>query len=171
MFSKVLKIRGYSESSISNYVYSLNKYIGIKGFDFSEKLLLAYFHKMRLKNYSTSSVRVAIMAIRLYLKLIENKEFNNSLLKEIKREHKLPDVLSKSEVKSILKAISNLKHKAIVSLIYSCGLRISECISLKIKDIDSKRMLIKVVKSKGAKDRYVPVSEKLLQLLRVYWIE
>jgi integrase/recombinase XerD len=130
LFRKILRIRGYSESSISNYVSTLNKYIGINGFEFSEELLTADFHNMRLNSYSTSSIRVAFMAIRLYLKLIENREFNISLLKEIKREHKLPDVLSKSEVKSILNSISILKHKTIVSLLYSCGLRVSECVNL-----------------------------------------
>ena len=124
---------------------------------------------MRLKDYSSSTVRMALMAVRLYLKLIENEEFDNSLLKEIKREHKLPDVLSKSEVQSILENITNLKHKAIVSLIYSCGLRVSECLNLKVNDIDSDRMLIKIVQSKGAKDRYIPASGKLLKLLREYW--
>lgn len=169
LFRKVLEIRGYSESSIKNYISTLNNYIKIKGFNFSEQELIAYFHEMRQKNYSTSSIRMALMAVKLYLSLVENREFENTLLKEIKREHKLPDVLSKNEIKAMLGALSNIKHKAIVALIYSCGLRLSECINLRIRDIDSERMQIKIVQSKGAKDRYAPLSEKMLFLLREYW--
>lgn len=171
LFRKVLEIRGYSESSIASYVSALSKYMSIMGLSFSKHLLVEYFHQMRAEDYSSSTIRIAIMAVRLYLRLIENRDFDNSLLKGIKREIKLPDVLSKSEVKSMLNSIMNLKHKTIVSLLYSCGLRLSECINLKINDIDSKRMLIKIVQSKGAKDRYVPLSEKLLGLLRLYWKE
>jgi site-specific recombinase XerD len=90
-------------------------------------------------------------------------------LSGIKRPKKLPDVLSLEEVKQIIDSIDNLKHKTIISLIYSCGLRISECINLKSSDIDSKRMLIKIVQSKGNKDRYLQLSPKLLELLRIYF--
>ncbi len=109
LLRKALKIGRYSEFSISNYVSAINKYISCKGFNFSEEVLITYFHEMRLNDYSTSTLRMALMAVKLYLKLIENRGFENSLLKELKREYKLPDALSKSEVKSMLDNISNLK--------------------------------------------------------------
>jgi len=79
---------------------------------------------------------------------------------------KLPNVLSKEEVKRILEAHTNLKHRVMLSLIYSCGLRRSELINLKPMDIDSKRNIVTIRQSKGKKDRIVPLSIKVLEILR-----
>ena len=84
-------------------------------------------------------------------------------------EHKLPNVLSRKEVKLILEAHRNIKHKTMLSLIYSCGLRRSELLHLKPGDIDSKRNLIVIRQSKGKKDRIVPLSLKILEMLRAYY--
>ena len=78
-------------------------------------------------------------------------------------------MLSKEEIKLILNAPSNIKHKAMLSLIYSCGLRRSELLNLKLTDIDSKRGLVIIRQSKGRKDRVAPLSEKILELLRAYY--
>ena len=90
------------------------------------------------------------------------------LIHRPKRAHRLPNVLNKEEVKAILNAHGNLKHKAMLSLIYSCGLRRSELLNLKLNDIDKKRGLIIVKQAKGKKDRIVPLGEKLLVLLDSY---
>lgn len=74
-------------------------------------------------------------------------------------------------IRSRLEKIENLKHKSILSLAYSVGLRVSEVVNLKIEDIDSRRMLIHIKNGKGKKDRLVPLSEHILDLLRKYWIE
>lgn len=86
-----------------------------------------------------------------------------------KKEKKLPIVLSLEEVKNLLDSIENLKHKTLLSLIYSGGLRIGEAINLKIEDIDSKRMLIHIKNAKGKKDRYTLLSHSFLNLLRIYY--
>lgn len=109
------------------------------------------------------------MAVRLYSDLVWGLRLHSNFLSKYRKERKLPDVLSIEEIKQVIESIENLKHKTIISLIYSCGLRISECVNIKIKDIDSDRMLIKVVQSKGNKDRYVPLSNKMLLLLRNYY--
>ena len=83
----------------------------------------------------------------------------------------MPVILSKTEVKNILNATTNLKHKAILTTVYSAGLRISEVRNLTIKDIDSKNMQIRVRKAKGKKDRYTLLSQNNLSLLRKYWKE
>ncbi|MEK6480131.1 tyrosine-type recombinase/integrase [Catalinimonas sp. 4WD22] len=88
-----------------------------------------------------------------------------------RKEYRLPVVLSKHEVGAILKQVRNRKHHAILSTIYASGLRISEVIRLKIKDIDSKRMVLVVRQGKGKKDRQVPLSKHLLQELRTYYQE
>jgi len=88
-----------------------------------------------------------------------------------RKQSKIPEVLSQHEVKRLLSVISNIKHKAILQTIYSGGLRMSEVLNLKVNDIDSDRMTIKIRQSKGAKDREVTLAEKLLVLLRKYVIE
>lgn len=84
-------------------------------------------------------------------------------------EKKLPIVLSMQELTSILKATENLKHRAILTVIYSAGLRIGEVVKLKITDIDSERMQIRICQSKGRKDRYTLLSPKTLTMLRDYF--
>jgi site-specific recombinase XerD len=100
---------------------------------------------------------------------IENKKLNPELVHRPKRPKLLPNVLSKEEVKMILNAHGNIKHKAMLSLIYSCGLRRSELLNLKLSDIDSKRGLVIIKQSKGRKDRVAPLSDKILELLRDYY--
>lgn len=88
-----------------------------------------------------------------------------------KASKSLPKVIDKKELTEKINAITNIKHRAILSLAYSVGLRVSEVCSLKITDIDSERMIIHVKHAKGDKDRLVPLSEKILTLLRDYWKE
>jgi integrase/recombinase XerD len=85
-----------------------------------------------------------------------------------KKERKLPDVLSQEEVFRILEALDNQKHKAILFLVYSAGLRVGEVVRLRIQDIDSKRMLIHIIQGKGLKDRYTVLSQACLEQLRLY---
>jgi site-specific recombinase XerD len=90
--------------------------------------------------------------------------------KRPRREHRLPNVLSKEEIKAILQAPSNLKHKAMLSLIYACGLRRSELLNLKPVDIDRMRGILLIRQSKGKKDRIIPISDKIIKLLEDYYI-
>ncbi len=90
-------------------------------------------------------------------------------VKRPKKDKKLPVVLSKDEVAKILSSVDNIKHKAILMIAYSSGLRVSEVVKLKAEDIDSKRMLIHIKGSKGRKDRYSLLSESALKTLREYW--
>ena len=87
-----------------------------------------------------------------------------------KRSKVLPNVLSKEEVKAILSAHNNLKHKAMLSLIYSCGLRCGELISLKPEHVDSKRSVLVIKQAKGRKDRIAPLSTKIIEMLRQYFL-
>ncbi|MBI4653963.1 MAG: tyrosine-type recombinase/integrase [Nitrospirae bacterium] len=109
-----------------------------------------------------------VNALKFYYGTMLKKRF----LYEIKRprkDKKLPVVLSKEEVAKILNAVDNIKHKAILMIAYSSGLRVSEVVKLKAEDIDSKRMLIHVKGAKGRKDRYTLLSETVLETLRAYW--
>jgi len=116
-------------------------------------------------------MKQALAAIRfLYLNVLK-KEIDFDFFIKMKKPNSLPNVLAINEVKKIIDLIVNLKHKAIISTIYSCGLRISEVIDLKFSDIDSSAMTIKIVNAKGKNDRYVMLSTKLLELLREYFRE
>ena len=99
------------------------------------------------------------------------KKYDKVSFKRPKSEKKLPRVIDGEFIKNQLTKITNLKHKTILTLTYSVGLRVSEIINLKIEDIDSKRMLIRIKNAKGRKDRIVPLSETVLELLRNYYKE
>ena len=127
-----------------------------------------------LDNYSFTSVsqqNQVINSIRFLYKFGLNKKYDKVSFKRPKSEKKLPRVIDGDFIKEQLSKISNLKHKAILTLTYSVGLRVSEIVNLKILDIDSKRMLIHIKNAKGKKDRIVPLSPIVLDLLREYWKE
>lgn len=121
------------------------------------------------RGYSASYQNQVVNALKLFFQTIENRMLSIDSLHRPRREHRLPNVLSKEEVKKILEAHRNLKHKTMLSLIYACGLRRSELLNLVPADIQSHRNLLKISQSKGKKDRIVPVSDKLIELLRIYY--
>lgn len=93
------------------------------------------------------------------------------ILERPRKEKRLPRIIDKEHILSSLDNITNLKHKSIISIAYSVGLRVSEVINLKISDIDSNRMVITINQSKGRKDRIAPLTPKVLSLLRLYYSE
>jgi len=124
---------------------------------------------IKIKNISISQQNQRINAIKFYYEKILGKEKQYYTLYRPKKEHKLPKVLSKEEVKRIFDSCDNIKHCCILMLIYSAGLRRSELIDLKISDIDSERMVVNIKGAKGKKDRISLLSENTLQLLREYY--
>lgn len=121
-------------------------------------------------NYSSSFQNQVVNGIKLFYRTVENKNIDPELIHRPKRQHALPNVLSKEEIKLLLSSHSNIKHKAMLSLIYSCGLRRGELLNLKLNAIDSKRGLVIIRQGKGRKDRVAPLSDKMLTLLRDYFI-
>lgn len=128
-------------------------------------------HYILKNNLSSSYQNQIVNAIKLYFKTVQEKNIDIEKVHRPRREKNLPNVLSKEEVKAILEAHNNIKHKAMLSLIYSCGLRRSELLSLRLTDIDSKRNIVIIKQSKGKKDRITPLSPKILPLLRAYYID
>lgn len=110
-----------------------------------------------------------INALKLFYQLVNDKKINIDKLVRPAKPFQLPKVLSESEVTDIINAAPNLKHKSILSLIYSAGLRRSEVLNLKKIDVDSKRMVILIRHAKGMKDRNVPLSPVILEMLRTYY--
>lgn len=123
------------------------------------------------KNISISQQNQRINAIKFYYEKVLGREKQYYELHRPNKEHKLPKVLSKNEVKNILNSCNNIKHKCILMLIYSAGLRRSELLNLTIPDIDSERMVININGAKGMKDRISLLSDNLLKLLREYYKE
>lgn len=118
---------------------------------------------------SVSHQNQIINAIRFLYKEVLGKKYDKVSFKRPRAEKKLPKVIDNELIKSKLSQIQNLKHQSILTLTYSVGLRVSEVVNLKIEDIDSKRMLIHIKNAKGNKDRIVPLSLKVLELLRFYY--
>lgn len=121
------------------------------------------------KNLSASYQNQVINAIKLFYRNRFNRVMDLNNIQRPRREKRLPNVLSKQEVKEILEAPTNLKHRAMLSLIYACGLRRSELLNLTLKDVLSDRNLLFIRQSKGKKDRVVPISDKIIEMLRTYY--
>lgn len=117
---------------------------------------------------SISYQNQCINGIKKYLEYT-NTPLSDFNIERPKKEKKLPEVLSTDDVRNILDNILNLKHKTLLTLVYSAGLRIGEALNIRINDIDSKRMVIHIKSAKGKKDRYTLLSTNFLELLRLYY--
>ncbi|MGB7786948.1 MAG: site-specific tyrosine recombinase/integron integrase [Salinimicrobium sp.] len=162
-----------SESSVRTYytfILKLVEHLGEKPYaDLVRRDLELFLEKkIAAKNYALSSHRQCISAIKHFLKLYDCEKIKLDELKQPGRSHYLPTVLSKEEVVSLLRVTRNLKHRAILALIYSAGLRIGELLDLRLADIDINRRQIHVKNSKGRKDRVVVLAESMLPLLQNY---
>jgi len=165
----------YSESSIRSY------YDGAKSFllfvypkpltEVNNDDMVDYVNNYIIrKGLSYAFQNQAINAVKIFFREIVKGRFDVEKFERPRAEHKLPNVLSKTEVSAIINAHSNEKHRTMLSLIYACGLRRSELLNLKPNDIDSNRGLLIIRQSKGKKDRVVPISEKIITMLREYFI-
>jgi integrase/recombinase XerD len=173
-FKQYLRSKRYSESTINTYSEVLKSFLVF----FREKPIseitnedvIFYNNEYILKNnLSASYQNQTINAIKLFFKIIHDSKIVIEELHRPKNAKTLPNVLSKEETFRLIELTTNLKHKTLLALIYSSGLRISEAINMKIADIDSQRMLIHVKNAKGKKDRYTLLSTKVLGLLKEYY--
>ena len=168
-----LIIRRYSPSTVSTYLACLKNffiYFNLQNTeDLSKEELLVYLEHLVKKGYSKSAQNQHINAIKFYYEKFLEREKQYYYIDRPIKDKKLPIVLSKEEVQLLFNQIQNLKHRTILVLIYSCGLRISELINLRIKDIDTKRMLIQIRNSKGNKDRQVQLTNQILSLIKKYY--
>ena len=169
-----LRSKRYSENTIKTYSDALRvflKFFRSKSISEIGNDDIIYFNnEYILKNkLSASYQNQMVNAIKLFFGEIQNIRLNPELIHRPKRARVLPNVLSREDVKAILDSHSNSKHRVMLALIYSCGLRRSELLNLKPAAIDSKRKLVIIKQGKGRKDRIVPLSEKILQQLRDYY--
>jgi integrase/recombinase XerD len=172
-FKQYLLSKRYSTHTIKTYLEALKTFLTFtkKEVDvITEKDLIAFNTMYILKNnYSASFQNQVVNAVKLFFGAIENHPMRIEKIHRPKREKKLPNVLSIAEVRDILAALDNVKHKTMLSLIYACGLRRSELLNLIFTDIQADRNLVLIRQAKGKKDRIVPLSTKLIDLLRTYY--
>jgi integrase/recombinase XerD len=173
-FKHWLLSKRYSDSTIKTYTEALKSFLIFYNekpvAEITNDDVIRYNNEYILNNNLSASYQNQIVnAIKLFFTTVQETKIELDKIHRPKRAKLLPNVLSKEEVKLILNAHSNIKHKAMLSLIYACGLRCGELLALKPVHIDSKRNLVMLQNAKGKKDRIAPLSPKILEMLRDYY--
>ena len=168
-----MRVRNLSEGTQHQYVRQVAKFAQHLGKSPAvlgpEDIRTYQVYLKEQQQVSWSVLNVAVCALRFLYRVTLHKDWAVEHIPFTRRPRKLPVVLSPTEVSRFLESITNLKHRTILTVAYAAGLRTSEVAHLRVEDIDSQRMVIRVLEGKGRKDRYVMLSPKLLQLLRDYW--
>jgi site-specific recombinase XerD len=168
-----LILKKYSNNTIRSYVCAFEKFINYypnkQVDDLTQVDIRNYLHSLVKKNLSSSSINLSINGIKFYFEIVLGMPHSYYDIERPRKQKQLPTVLSNDEIKRMLQSTGNLKHKCIIGILYSAGLRRNELVNLKIEDIDSSRMSIKVIDAKGNKDRYSILSNTLLIDLRKYY--
>ena len=173
-FKQWMHSKRYSNSTIATYSEAMKSFLVFYRekpiAEITNEDVIVYNNDYILKNNLSASYQNQIVnALKLFFKIIHNSKMVIAALHRPKNAKTLPNVLSKEETFRLIEVTTNLKHKALLALIYSSGLRISEAINMEITAIDSQRMLIHVKNAKGKKDRYTLLSTKVLGLLKEYY--
>ncbi len=168
-----MQMRGFSPRTHSSYldaVCGLAKFTRRPPDTLGRGDLKDYFeHLVTRRKLAPASVRLSYNGIRfLYLHVLDWPLVDLDLALP-KRPQRIPALLTRAEVAAILDACPDTRYRTMLTLCYGCGLRLSEVLSVRVADIDSERMLLRVEQGKGAKDRLVPLSPTLLEALRSYW--
>lgn len=168
-FAKELRRRNYSEASITNYASCvalfLSKMTKEHPLHVNEDDIKTYLGTFTEPN----SQRSSHSAIKKFYDICFGQKNKFKFIPYCKKSKKLPIVLSPDEIQKMFTACENLKHRAIFSLMYACGLRVSEVVNMKIVDVDSSRMIINIIQGKGKKDRQVMLPAQLITILREYF--
>lgn len=173
-FKRWLEAKRYSVNTIKTYTEVLSTFL----LHYHEKPLeeitnkdLSNFNNDYILNrkLSISYQNQLVNSVKLFFRVIQETQIEVELIYRPRREKKLPNVLSKEEVRMLLEATKNLKHKTMLSLIYACGLRSGELLSLLPEHIDSKRGVLLIKQAKGMKDRIAPLGKSLIEMLRFYY--
>ncbi len=168
-----MQLKGYSSNTIESYLQSiihLSNYYKLSP-DLLTTDQVRHFiqHNLIEKKLSQSTINQLISALKILFIQVLGRQWDDIAIPRARGKFKLPVVLSKNEVMQLLDSLTNLKHRAMLMLAYSAGLRVGELTALKMADIDSGRMQIRVVQAKGNKDRYTLLSVSALEQLRLYY--
>jgi len=172
-FFEDLQLQGLSARTQQAYVRTVRQladHYGKSPNRISEEELRQYFlYVKNVKKWSRATMTQAICGIKRFFEHTLHREWTTLDVVRPAKEKRLPVILTVEEVRRILSVLRLLRYKACLTTIYSCGLRIKEAIHLQVRDIDSARMMLHVRLGKGGKDRYVPLPQTTLDLLRQYW--
>ena len=170
---KEMTLRRFSADTQRSYlsaVTGLARYYKQSPEKINSEMIKDYlFHLLQERKLQWSTCNVIVCGLRFFYTRILGIESESLSIPPQKKVRKLPEVLSTEEVESLLTAAGNQKHRTLLMTTYAAGLRVSEVVNLKLGDIDSKRMMIRVRKGKGAKERYTILPKRLLKELRIYW--
>src|SRR6266849_6205212 len=168
-----LQLRGLSERTQESYVRAVRQlaehYHKSPDLITEEELRQYFLYLKNVKHYARNTMTIAICGIKLFFERTLEKQWTIFNLVRPAPEKKLPVILSREEVRQILRCLKLPRYQVCLKTIYACGLRLQEGTNLHLADIDSARMMIHVRHGKGAKDRYVPLPKRTLLLLRQYW--
>jgi integrase/recombinase XerD len=167
-----LRIRNLAEGTQQSYVSSVAafaRHFGRSPDELGPEHIRAWQVHLVERGVSWSTLNIAVCALRFLYRTTLGKDWAIDHIPYAKPERKLPIVLSPQEVQRFLAVVTNPKHRAMLLVAYSGGLRVAEIAHLRIKDIDSRRMVIHIRHTKSRKDRFVPLSPRLLEELRAYW--
>lgn len=168
-----MSIRNLAENTQTSYLLQVSAYA--KYFRRSPELLgpedvrTYQIYLLKTRMLSPGSISIAAAALRFLYKVTLKRDWSVDEIPMPKRPFKLPIILSPEEVHQFLNSVESIKHHAILTTLYAAGLRISEATHLRVTDLDSQRMMLRVDQGKGRKDRYVMLSPCLLDTLRAYW--
>ncbi len=169
-----MELRNFSPRTEQSYVSAmvgLAKYYRQSPDQLTQEQIRAYLLHLKERGLSPSSRNVAISGLKFFYHQILGWNEQRLFLPPRKRSWRLPEVLSPKEVERLLLAAVKLRDRCLLMTAYATGLRVSELVRLKVSDIDSARMMIRVEQGKGRKDRYTILSARLLSELRTYWKE
>ena len=169
-----LQLNGKGERTQQAYTRSvrmLSQFYGKTPDLLTEQELQDYFlQRKNVNHWSPKTMRICYCGIRFFYEKVLNRNWRILGILRAQNERRLPAVLSVDELQSLLAHIKTFHNYAYLSTVYSCGLRLHEGLHLEVSDIDSQRMMIHVHRGKGAKDRYLPLPQSTLKLLRRYWL-
>ena len=170
-----LELKKYSNNTVRNYVSYfeafINYYYDCDPISLNEVDVRTYLQKLIQEGKSNSYVNMTINSIKFYYEIVHGMPNRFYSIERPRKEKHLPEVLSKEEIIKMINNTNNIKHRCIVGLLYSSGLRRSELLNLKVTDIDSKRMVVKIKNAKGNKDRISILSLSILRDLQLYYKE
>ena len=162
---------GRTQESYSRALRMLCEFYGKEPEQIDEAELEAYFLRRRnVDHWSGNTLRICYCGIRFYFVKILRRDWNLFNILRAKSESRLPAVLSREEVRSLLSHVHTARNRVYLTLVYACGLRLQEALYLEVSDIDADRMMIHVHRGKGAKDRFVPLPMATLATLRAHWL-
>lgn len=168
----ILRIKGKSPLTEKSYVRHIKHFLNFvkksNSFTLDDIIKYQYFISEKVK-YSVSYFNQCSAALRFLFQFILKPDFDFTRISIKKRKKTLPSVLNKQEIAKIFEAAWNIRYKAMVYTLYSAGLRVSEIVNLRIKDIDSQRMVMHIHETKYGKDRIALLSPSLLEILRKYY--